>query len=195
MMEKGYTGLRSELQIDLIDPGVKIEGDLRNGLTRAAVLVPLIKSNFSWEVLYTRRSNQVLHHKGQVSFPGGTAEPNDEGPVATALREANEEINLERASVNILGFLPNVVSITSYLITPVVGVLKTKEGLRIRTNEVERIFTIPVSFLSEQSNSYGEKRKLPSGENIDVLFFREFQGEQVWGITAAITRELIKRIK
>jgi len=183
------------LQIDLIDPESISKGNVRQGLTEAAVLVPLIQNGRGWEILFTRRSNSVLHHKGQVSFPGGMAEPHDAGPIATALREANEEINIELDSVRIIGCLPDVISISNYWITPVVGVLKTASKLFIRTDEVDKIFTVPVAFLSDSKNFYTEIRQLPSGEQAEVVYYKEYQGEQVWGITAAITRELINRIK
>jgi len=183
------------LQIDLIDPESISKGNVRQGLTEAAVLVPLIQNGRGWEILFTRRSNSVLHHKGQVSFPGGMAEPHDAGPIATALREANEEINIELDSVRIIGCLPDVISISNYGITPVVGVLETASKLFIRTDEVDKIFTVPVAFLSDSKNFYTEIRQLPSGEQAEVVYYKEYQGEQVWGITAAITRELINRIK
>ena len=183
------------LQIDLIDPESISKGNVRQGLTEAAVLVPLIQNGRGWEILFTRRSNSVLHHKGQVSFPGGMAEPHDTGPIATALREANEEINIELDSVRIIGCLPDVISISNYWITPVVGVLKTASKLFIRTDEVDKIFTVPVAFLSDSKNFYTEIRQLPSGEQAEVVYYKEYQGEQVWGITAGITRELINRIK
>ena len=183
------------LQIDLIDPESISKGNVRQGLTEAAVLVPLIQNGRGWEILFTRRSNSVFHHKGQVSFPGGMAEPHDAGPIATALREANEEINIELDSVRIIGCLPDVISISNYWITPVVGVLKTASKLFIRTDEVDKIFTVPVAFLSDSKNFYTEIRQLPSGEQAEVVYYKEYQGEQVWGITAAITRELINRIK
>jgi len=183
------------LQIDLIDPESISKGNVRQGLTEAAVLVPLIQNGRGWEILFTRRSNSVLHHKGQVSFPGGMAEPHDTGPIATALREANEEINIELDSVRIIGCLPDVISISNYWITPVVGVLKTASKLFIRTDEVDKIFTVPVAFLSDSKNFYTEIRQLPSGEQAEVVYYKECHGEQVWGITAGITRELINRIK
>jgi len=183
------------LRIDLIDPVNISKDNVRQGLTEAAVLVPLLQNGRGWEILFTRRSNTVMHHKGQVSFPGGMAEPHDTGPVATALREANEEINIELDSVKIIGCLPDVISISNYWITPVVGVLESASKLFIRTDEVDKIFTVPVAFLSDSRNSFTEIRQLPSGDLAEVVFYKEYQGEQVWGITAAITRELINRIK
>lgn len=195
MMEDCQKNNPAGLRIDLIDPVSFSKGNVRYGLSKAAVLVPLLQNGRGWEILFTRRSNTVMHHKGQVSFPGGMAEPYDAGPVATALREANEEINIELDSVKIIGCLPDVISISNYWITPVVGVLEFASKLFIRTDEVDKIFTVPVAFLSDSRNFYTEIRQLPSGEQAEVVFFKEYQGEQVWGITAAITRELINRFK
>ena len=195
MMEDCQKNNPAGLRIDLIDPVSFSKDNVRQGLTEAAVLVPLLQNGRGWEILFTRRSNAVMHHKGQVSFPGGMAEPHDTGPVATALREANEEINIELDSVKIIGCLPDVISISNYWITPVVGVLESASKLFIRTDEVDKIFTVPVAFLSDSRNFYTEIRQLPSGEQAEVVFFKEYQGEQVWGITAAITRELINRFK
>ena len=195
MMEDCQKNNPAGLRIDLIDPVNISKDNVRQGLTEAAVLVPLLQNGRGWEILFTRRSNAVMHHKGQVSFPGGMAEPHDTGPVATALREANEEINIELDSVKIIGCLPDVISISNYWITPVVGVLESASKLFIRTDEVDKIFTVPVAFLSDSRNFYTEIRQLPSGEQAEVVFFKEYQGEQVWGITAAITRELINRFK
>jgi 8-oxo-dGTP pyrophosphatase MutT (NUDIX family) len=195
MMEDYQKSNPAGLRIDLIDPVNISKDNVRQGLTEAAVLVPLLQNGRGWEILFTRRSNTVMHHKGQVSFPGGMAEPHDTGPVATALREANEEINIELDSVKIIGCLPDVISISNYWITPVVGVLESASKLFIRTDEVDKIFTVPVAFLSDSRNSFTEIRQLPSGDLAEVVFYKEYQGEQVWGITAAITRELINRIK
>ena len=187
--------LNPGLEIDLLDQPQVTDMQNLEGMRRAAVLVPLFLSSHGWEILYTRRSEIVQHHKGQVSFPGGAVDENDNGPVSTALREANEEINIEMAAVRISGFLPDLVSITDYVITPVVGVLGSLKDIRIRSNEVDRIFSVPLLFLANKSNTFFEERILPSGTCIQVPFYKEYLGEQVWGITAQITRELIQRIK
>jgi len=165
------------------------------GLVRAAVLVPIFDNIQGWEILYTRRSDKVQHHKGQVSFPGGTVEAQDTGPITTALREASEEINIDPAKVRISGFLPDVISLTNYVITPVVGLMDSMEDIRIRSDEVVDIFAIPVSFLADESNTYFEKRALPTGVTVEVPFYKKYNDRQVWGITAEITMELIRRIK
>lgn len=187
--------LNTGLEIDLLEQPQFTDLQNLEGMKRAAVLVPLFLDAHGWEILYTRRSESVQHHKGQVSFPGGAVDENDNGPVSTALREANEEINIEKAAVKISGFLPDVVSITDYVITPVVGVLGSLKDVQIRSHEVDRIFSVPLLFFAEISNSYIQERILPSGTRIQIPFYKEYRGELVWGITAQITRELIQRIK
>ncbi len=91
------------------------------GLRKAAVLIPLLAKGEEWFVLFTRRSNTVNDHKGQVSFPGGAVEAEDDSDQAAALREANEEIGILKKQVEVLGQLEQYPSITGYLITPVVA--------------------------------------------------------------------------
>ncbi|HUT78385.1 MAG TPA: CoA pyrophosphatase, partial [Polyangia bacterium] len=95
----------------------------RPDLVRSAVLVPVVLDGPEPAVVFTRRTMTVAKHKGQISFPGGAAEPGDEGPVATALREAREEIGLDPAVVDVAGVLDDQITTTGFLITPVVGLL------------------------------------------------------------------------
>ncbi len=161
----------------------------------AAVLVPLVWLNTEWNLLFTRRTNVVQYHKGQVSFPGGMAEGAENDARVTALREANEEINLNPEDVLILGFLPNFATITNYCITPVVGVINHLLSLQPHTIEVETIFTIPLKFLADKNNSYIQNRVFDSNEKVPVLYYKEYAGELLWGITAQITQELLKNIQ
>lgn len=161
----------------------------------AAVLVPLIWLNKEWNLLYTRRTNYVQFHKGQVSFPGGVAEETDNDAIVTALREAQEEINLKPEDVMILGFLPNIKTVTDYCITPVVGIFSTLSSLRPQTNEVETIFTVPFKFLADENNSYIKASIFNSNETVPVIYYKEYLGELVWGITAQITQTFLSYIK
>jgi 8-oxo-dGTP pyrophosphatase MutT (NUDIX family) len=89
----------------------------------AAVLVPLIWENDEWHILYTRRTDRVESHKGQVSFPGGACDEGETTPEQTALREAEEEIGLNPQHVKVLGRLANMITISNFRVTPVVGVI------------------------------------------------------------------------
>jgi 8-oxo-dGTP pyrophosphatase MutT (NUDIX family) len=166
-----------------------------NGQRRAAVLVPLIWQNNQWEILFTRRSKHVQDHKGQVSFPGGMTEKDDHDIVATAMREAKEEINLDPEDVHIIGFLADCETNSNYRITPVVAVIRNSKKIKACTDEVDTIFTIPMTFLEDERNHSVQVWKRSDGENVPVLFYSEYQGELLWGITARITNDLLTIIK
>jgi len=157
-------------------------------LTCAAVLIPLCRWQQAWQLVFTRRTDGVEHHKGQVSFPGGACDEGDASPEATALREAEEEIGLRPDDVRILGRLNDVVTITRYRVTPVVGVLPWPYPLRLAAAEVGRVFTIPLPWLAERGN-WDERPALPDGtpRPFPVVSYHPFDGEVLWGASARIT--------
>jgi 8-oxo-dGTP pyrophosphatase MutT (NUDIX family) len=158
----------------------------------AAVLLPLLWWNDEWRLLFTRRTNMVEHHKGQVSFPGGGCDLGEAIPETTALREAQEEIGLESERVQLLGRLNDILTITRYRVTPVVGVIPWPYPVRLEPAEVKRIFTIPLAWLAERGNweeqpftLKGEPRPFP------VIRYHSYDGEVVWGATARITQNFL----
>lgn len=161
---------------------------------RAAVLVPLIPLDNEWHLLFTRRTEEVQYHKGQVSFPGGATEPGDRSIEQTALREACEEIGVRPRYVRVLGQLECITTISQYLVTPVVGRIKWPLATSPAPNEVSRIFTIPLAWLAERSNWEERPYELPDGKIHQVVFFREYDGELLWGISARITLMLLKAL-
>ena len=110
----------------------------------AAVLVPLVWQDDEWHLLFTRRTDRVESHKGQVSFPGGACDEGETTPEQTALREADEEIGLQANDIKVLGRLANLITISYFKVTPVVGVLKWPTVFRVGEHEVARVFTIPL---------------------------------------------------
>ncbi len=104
----------------------------------AAVLIPLVWHDEEWHLLYTRRTDTVESHKGQVSFPGGACDEGETTPEQTALREAEEEIGLQPGDVKVLGKLSNLITITYFRVTPVVGVVKWPAVFRVGEHEVAR---------------------------------------------------------
>ena len=131
-------------------------------LVCAAVLIPLIVIKEEWHVVYTRRTEAVEHHKGQVSFPGGGCEVGESTPEQTALREAEEEIGLKPGDVQLLGKLNEVLTITRYRVTPVVGVIPWPFEIRTEPAEVERVFTLPLAWLADTVN-WEERSITPAG--------------------------------
>jgi 8-oxo-dGTP pyrophosphatase MutT (NUDIX family) len=163
--------------------------DLRGPLYRAAVLVPFARVADDWHLLFTRRTDQVEHHKGQVSFPGGRSDPGDPTPEATALREAEEEIGLNPRDVRLLGRLGEMVTISNYIVTPVVGVFPWPYAFSVATIEVERVFTIPLDWLANRSNFMEFSR--PGTDRTMIAYF-PYDGELLWGATARMTVSLLK---
>lgn len=184
----------SRLQAALAEAGPSSDGyaeiDL-NEETRlkcAAVLVPLIWEHNEWHILYTRRTDKVESHKGQVSFPGGACDEGETTPEQTALREAEEEIGLNPAHVRVLGRLTNMITISKFRVTPVVGVIQWPTVFRVGEHEVARVFTIPLGWLANSSNRwqfemFGRKRSL--------IAYHPYDGELLWGATARMTVDFL----
>ena len=146
-----------------------------------------------WQLVFTRRTETVEQHKGQVSFPGGGCDALESTPEATALREAWEEIGLRPADVRLLGRLTDLITITSYWVTPVVGVIPWPYPLRLEPAEVERVFTIPLLWLADRDN-WDEQPFTPDGRQIPfpVIWYHPYDGEVLWGATARITQDFLK---
>jgi 8-oxo-dGTP pyrophosphatase MutT (NUDIX family) len=134
----------------------------------------------------------VLTHKGQVAFPGGAVEADDPDATFTALREAYEEIGLIPGQVKILGRMPNYVTISDYLITPIVGRVPWPFELVLSADEVMSVFTIPLDWLKDPSNWQEKPFTRPDGRQEMVIFYETYSGELLWGITARITLNFLE---
>jgi 8-oxo-dGTP pyrophosphatase MutT (NUDIX family) len=154
----------------------------------AAVLVPLTWVTGDWHLLYTRRTDIVEHHKGQVSFPGGATDPGDTSPEDTALREAEEEIGLRRKDVRILGQLGEMLTVTNFMVTPIVAVFPWPYAFTVHTIEVDRVFMLPVKWLADHDNWQEFVRRETQRS---VITYFPYDGELLWGVTARITVEFI----
>jgi 8-oxo-dGTP pyrophosphatase MutT (NUDIX family) len=158
----------------------------------AAVLVPLYQEDGRWHVLFTRRTESVEDHRGQVSFPGGRIETDDAGPEAAALREAREEIGLSPESVEVLGTLDSLLTVTRFIVTPVVGVMTWPYTLRLNRAEVAVAFGVDLDWLADPTNLEVRQRQLfVPGPSVPVYYFRPYQNEVIWGATARITLDLL----
>jgi 8-oxo-dGTP pyrophosphatase MutT (NUDIX family) len=161
----------------------------------AAVLIPLFCEDSAWQILFTRRRDDLPEHSGQVAFPGGRTDPGDTSPEGTALRESWEEIGLNPEHVHILGRLRCYLTITNYLITPVVGVIPWPYPLQLETREVSRAFSIPLAWLVDPANHEERPRLLPEpNPPVNVIYFKLFDGEVLWGASARLTLALIRAL-
>jgi 8-oxo-dGTP pyrophosphatase MutT (NUDIX family) len=182
----------SEIQKRLLPIG---KAETLNGLRAAAVLVPLVQNHAGWDLLFTRRTEHVQDHKGQVSFPGGAVEPGDQDYADTALRETFEEIGLERGGIDVLGQMPAFSTHTGYWITPVVGVITPwPERFVLSASEVSRVFTIPVSWLVENAHWYQTPYLQKNGLQEAVFHYHDYDGEHLWGISAFIVQNFIQQM-
>ena len=163
----------------------------------AAVLVALVAREDGLRVLLTRRTDHLRDHAGQISFPGGRADPGEVDPVVTALREAREEIGLAARHIEVIGALPTYTTITSYVVTPVVALVHPPFALEIDGGEVAEAFEVPLAFLMAPahhqvhvSDTSDERRQFlsmpwrgPSADGDEREYF-------IWGATAAMLRNL-----
>lgn len=168
------------------------KGIYQNALRSAAVLIPLFKIDTEWHILYTRRSDSVQDHKGQVAFPGGVVDPGDVTIEDTALREAYEEIGLQRKDVHLLGCTADITSTTNYHIIPVVGIIRWPYQFHLELNEVSRIFGIPVRWLADDRNRQTKAMVTAQGQTRNVIYYQPYDDELLWGITARITVDFLK---
>lgn len=159
-------------------------------LKKAAILIPFVCDDGCWSLLFTRRADSLKNHRGQVSFPGGGMERDDGTLVETALREANEEIGLKKTGIHIIGHMPDLITISNYVVTPIVSWVDWPVPLEISKHEVSRVFTIPIDWLKNSNNWEERLYSHPNGLNGTAIFFNLYDGELLWGISAKITIDL-----
>ncbi len=179
----------------------EFEGDGRwpsdRELAAAAVLVGLVPRPKGWQVLLTRRTDHLRDHAGQISFPGGRQEPDDADAVATALREAEEEVGLPPALVDVVGALPPYTTVTRFVVTPVVAILQPPLALQLDAFEVAEAFEVPLQHLMTPAH---HQRHVFQAEGVERQFLSmPWQGLSadgqpreyfIWGATAAMLRNL-----
>ena len=159
-------------------------------LVPSAVLVLLLEKDGQSHVLFTRRSDNVEHHKGEISFPGGTVHPEDSDLLDTALREGAEEIGLAPGDVTILGGLDDISTVsTGFVITPYVGIIPYPYPFQINEEEVAELVLVPLRVLVEErcrkasQVTWGEKEITPHDFH--------YQGQIIWGATARILKQFL----
>ena len=164
-------------------------------LRRAAVLVPIVQRPEGLTMLLTQRTAHLNNHAGQVSFPGGRAEELDSSSIETALRETEEEIGLARSHIEIIGVLPEHVTASAYLVTPVVGLVSPPFELIAESNEVAEIFEVPLAFLMDGVNHQRMSFDLPEGAGRRSFYAMPYERFFIWGATAGMLRNLFHLLR
>ena len=160
----------------------------------AAVMLLMIVIDKKAFLLFTKRSNSLNNHRGQIAFPGGKIENQDKSPLDTAIRETREEIGITERMYEILGAMPAKITTKNYFIYPYVGLLHTEPILAINRAEVEKALFIPIEWLLSKKNSRIEKYFTNTGEAFNVRSYLPYEDERIWGITANLTHQLLSYI-
>jgi 8-oxo-dGTP pyrophosphatase MutT (NUDIX family) len=201
--ERARARLTLEVPPSLLDPmaeGARGDLDLNPSMWEAAgvsatkpaaVLVPVVDRSEP-TVLFTVRTQELASHAGQVAFPGGKIDPEDESPVAAALREAGEEIGLAPGLIEPLGYLDLYLTFSGFRILPTVARVRPDYALTLNPREVTEIFEVPLSFLMTPANL---QRRSRDWKGISREYYAiPFGDRYIWGITAGIVRNLYDRI-
>jgi 8-oxo-dGTP pyrophosphatase MutT (NUDIX family) len=158
-------------------------------LTSAAVLMLLFEKDDQLSVILTKRTNSVQHHKGQISFPGGTKDDDDATVTATALRETEEEIGISKNTIEILGLYNDFITPSGFCVTPVVAYLPSRTTFSLNPSEVSEVFDVPLSFFLNNQNEQVDFHLFNGIER--PVYSYSYGTHEIWGATAVILRSFL----
>jgi 8-oxo-dGTP pyrophosphatase MutT (NUDIX family) len=159
-------------------------------LTDAAVLLPIFEKDGRCHIVFTKRTDHLTHHKGQISFPGGAVHEGDKSLQETALRESREEIGLKPADVEVLGELDDAATVTSrYRIAPYVGLIPYPYKFKLDKFEVSEVFHLPLADLMDEKIRKDEN--MVYGDRVIRVHTYELNGRIIWGATAWILKQFL----
>jgi len=164
----------------------------QSSLARAAVLVPLFEKGETCHIVFTKRSDNVRYHKGEISFPGGVVDEEDSELERTALREAFEEIGLKESDVQIIGVLDDIITVTQFIVTPFVGFFPYPYPFTLSPIEIAELIEVPISALLDEG-CFGE-REIIRGTGKEVVYAYEYENHIIWGATARILKQFLDLI-
>lgn len=156
--------------------------------TPAAVFVPLVKRESEWQMILTQRSSNLKHHGGQISFPGGRADPEDESLLETAVRETVEEIGIERGQITLLARLPGFLTMSGFNVTPVIGTVASDHRITMNPAEVDAVFEVPVRHVLNTANI--QPREAFYQGRARTYHLVQYEQYRIWGVTAEILLKL-----
>ena len=160
--------------------------------SHAAVLVPLFKKEENCHLLFTKRSEEVKYHKGEISFPGGVVDEEDLELINTALREAHEEIGLKENDVQIIGVLDDIVTITEFIVTPIVGLFPYPYPFKVSEVEIAELIEVPLGSLLDE-DSFSEREIFRGGQK-EIVYAYQYGNHIIWGATARILKQFLDLI-
>jgi 8-oxo-dGTP pyrophosphatase MutT (NUDIX family) len=167
-------------------------GERGAALTPAAVLIPIIARQHATTVVFTERAADLRRHAGQISFPGGKIDPEDADDIAAALREAEEEIRLPRAAVEVIGRLGRYETRTGFLISPVVGLLSADNLFVPQASEVASVFEVPLAYLIDPQNIERHSREWQGRQR--HYYAIPYEDRYIWGATAGMIVQLARQL-
>ena len=165
----------------------------QSSLARAAVLVPLFEKGETCHIVFTKRSDNVRYHKGEISFPGGVVDEEDSELERTALREAFEEIGLKESDVQIIGVLDDIITITQFVVTPFVGFFPYPYPFTLSPIEIAELIEVPISALLDEG-CFSE-REIIRGTQKEVVYAYQYDNHVIWGATARILKQFLDLIR
>ncbi|MFH1485607.1 MAG: CoA pyrophosphatase [Chloroflexota bacterium] len=159
----------------------------------AAVLIPLFKKDGCLHILFTKRTETVARHKGQISFPGGACNPEDPSLLATALRETFEEVGIREEDVDVLGSLDDIVTSTNFLVSPFVGAIPCPYEFKVCAEEVSELIEVPLRALTDGIN-VRQEFEIRGGLLFPVHFYH-YEGYVIWGVTARLLTQFVELLR
>lgn len=160
-------------------------------LRRACVLIPLIRAGDAWSLLFTRRAQNMASHSGQIAFPGGAVEEGEALPDA-AVREAEEEVGIPAAGVELIGRLDDLVTNSGFLVAPFVGVIHEPIDYIIQESEVVEVFEVPIDALLDPSKP--EVRYVTFRNRKHPAYFYSYGEYEIWGLTGRMLKEFLDMV-
>lgn len=155
---------------------------------RACVVLPLIRSAKGWAILFSRRSESLPIHRGQIAFPGGSVEP-DEPLELAAVRETEEEVGIPRDQIELIGRLDDVVTNSGFVVAPFVGIIPSQFEYVLQQSEVAEVFEVPVHLLMQEPNP--EVRYVEFRSKQFPAYFYRYKSTEIWGLTGRMLKGLL----
>ena len=161
-------------------------------LKKAAVLIPLVKRANGLNIILTERALHLRHHPGQISFPGGKQEASDSSLQHTALRETEEEIGILQEQITVFGTLPELPTVSGFIVSPYLGFVQSNHSLKIDKQEVRSVFELPLAFLLNKNNFY--LQHLIADKKRHFTYCLPYQNRMIWGATAQMLKNLQRQL-